>query len=201
MEGIERTTPTTTTFPHPAPALPDPSKPWNHPSELEYVMRADWPQDTMITYLCQHVFSVPPRPAKGSSSAFVGIRVGLAEGGASPATPSTTMPSTNAGTSTGASTTTTTANAGANATTTSTSTTNATTTDTGASTKTRTVLLPKAYRVPLMFVAKFQWESLRLVLTSADPASEWDEFRFDIVHLSRLCRHLLEEAERAASTP
>ncbi|KAF5328551.1 hypothetical protein D9611_014842 [Ephemerocybe angulata] len=53
-----------------------------------------------------------------------------------------------------------------------------------------------------MFVAEFQWELVRLVRlsTSADLKSEWGEFWCDIVHLSRLYRHLLEEAERAANT-
>lgn len=37
--------------------------------------------------------------------------------------------------------------------------------------------LPRGYRIPLMFVAKFQWESLRLVLTSERPEGEWDEFK------------------------
>ncbi|KAF8886698.1 hypothetical protein CPB84DRAFT_1538165 [Gymnopilus junonius] len=60
------------------------------------------------------------------------------------------------------------------------------------------VLLPRAYRVPLMFVAKFQWESLRLVLTSANPKEEWEEYKFDIVHISRLCQHLFEQAREAA---
>ncbi|TEB22215.1 hypothetical protein FA13DRAFT_1519829 [Coprinellus micaceus] len=49
-----------------------------------------------------------------------------------------------------------------------------------------------------MFVAKFQWESLRLVLTSERPEGEWGEFRYDIVHLSRLCSHLLRAAREAA---
>lgn len=62
------------------------------------------------------------------------------------------------------------------------------------STEQRVVSLPKKYRVPLLFVAKFQWESLRLVLTSANPLAEWDEYKFDIVHLSRLCQHFLRDA-------
>jgi len=51
--------------------------------------------------------------------------------------------------------------------------------------------------VPLMFVAKFQWDSLKLVLTSSDPQKEWDEYKLDIVHLSRLCHHLFAQAEDA----
>lgn len=52
--------------PEPPLALADPEKLWNHPSE-----------DTMITYPCQHVFSVPP---KGNLSAFVVIRIGWTAG-------------------------------------------------------------------------------------------------------------------------
>lgn len=51
--------------------------------------------------------------------------------------------------------------------------------------------------MPLMFVAKFQWDSLKLVLTSSDPQKEWDEYKLDIVHLSRLCHHLFAQAEDA----
>jgi len=60
------------------------------------------------------------------------------------------------------------------------------------------VSLPRAYRIPLMFVAKFQWESLRLVLDASDPSAEWQEYKFDIIHVSRLCHHLFEQAKRAA---
>ncbi|KIM37748.1 hypothetical protein M413DRAFT_448264 [Hebeloma cylindrosporum] len=60
------------------------------------------------------------------------------------------------------------------------------------------VSLPRAYRIPLMFVAKFQWESLRLVLNATDPSAEWQEYKFDIIHVSRLCHHLFRQAKAAA---
>lgn len=59
------------------------------------------------------------------------------------------------------------------------------------------VSLPRAYRIPLMFVAKFQWESLRLVLNATDPLAEWQEYKFDIIHVSRLCHHLFQQAKAA----
>jgi hypothetical protein len=49
-----------------------------------------------------------------------------------------------------------------------------------------------------MFVAKFQWESLRLVLNATDSLAEWQEYKFDIIHVSHLCHHLFEQAKRAA---
>jgi len=61
------------------------------------------------------------------------------------------------------------------------------------------VVLPRGYRVPLMFLAVFQWDSLRLVLLSTDPDSEWEEYKFDIIHLCRLCQHLFRQAAGAAS--
>ncbi|KAG5650302.1 hypothetical protein H0H81_012684 [Sphagnurus paluster] len=60
-----------------------------------------------------------------------------------------------------------------------------------------TTVVPKGYRLPLMFAMKFQWESLRLVLTSPLRDAEWDDYKFDILHVSRLCRRFLEEAEAA----
>jgi len=48
-----------------------------------------------------------------------------------------------------------------------------------------------------MFVAKFQWDSLKLVLTSPDPQKEWEEYKFDIIHLCRLCESLLIQAAEA----
>lgn len=58
-----------------------------------------------------------------------------------------------------------------------------------------TVALPRGYRVPLMFVARFLWDSLKLVMTAADPDKEWAEYKFDIIHLARLCHHLFEQAD------
>ena len=51
-----------------------------------------------------------------------------------------------------------------------------------------------------MFLAVFQWDSLRLVLLSTDPESEWEEYKFDIIHLCRLCQHLFRQAASAATT-
>lgn len=58
------------------------------------------------------------------------------------------------------------------------------------------IQVPRGYRIPLMFVAKFQWESLSLVLNNT---SEWEEYKFDIIHLSRLCTHFFKQAKSAAS--
>jgi hypothetical protein len=113
------------------------------------VCRQDWPQDMMITYLRQNVFSIPPRDNNKIQQLF-DVAV----------SPSSSSPSS---------------------------------AEEGSSEQ-GVASLPKKYRVPLLFVAKFQWESLRLVLTSANPLSEWDEYKFDIVHLSRLCQHFLRAA-------
>ena len=60
-----------------------------------------------------------------------------------------------------------------------------------------TVSLPRGYRVPLMFVAKLQWNILELVLTAPEPQAEWAKYRFDIVHLCRLCNRLFNQAKDA----
>ncbi|KAF8801781.1 hypothetical protein BYT27DRAFT_7114226 [Phlegmacium glaucopus] len=111
---------------------------WKHPAELQYIRRADWSQDLMITYLCQKAFTVPPRQANTTLSYTEITRSHSGE----------------------------------------------------------KINIPRGYRIPLMFVAKFQWESLRLVLNSA---SEWEEYKFDIIHLSRLCTHFFKQAKAAAS--
>jgi len=59
------------------------------------------------------------------------------------------------------------------------------------------IALPRGYRVPLMFITKFQWDSLMLVLTSENRQTEWEEYKFDILHLSKLCQHLFAQAEEA----
>lgn len=48
-----------------------------------------------------------------------------------------------------------------------------------------------------MFVAKFQWASLKLVLTSGQREKEWSDYKFDILHLSRLCERFFSEAQKA----
>lgn len=60
-------------------------------------------------------------------------------------------------------------------------------------------IVPRGYRLPLMFAAKFQWESLRLVMTSATRNEEWDDYKFDILHVSRLCNGFMEQARTAMS--
>ncbi|KAJ7158992.1 hypothetical protein C8R43DRAFT_357632 [Mycena crocata] len=58
------------------------------------------------------------------------------------------------------------------------------------------VVIPRAYRIPLLWVANFLWTSLRLIL-GAEPAiraHEWDGAKFDILHVSRLCAMLLDSA-------
>ena len=111
---------------------------WKHPAELQYIRRADWSRDLMITYLCQKAFTVPPRQLNTTVSYTEITRSFSGE----------------------------------------------------------KIHIPRGYRIPLMFVAKFQWESLRLVLNSA---SEWEEYKFDIIHLSRLCTHFFKQAKSAAS--
>ena len=117
---------------------PVPQEGWKHPAELNYIRRADWSQDLMITYLCQKAFTVPPRHPNTTLS-FIEITRSFSG---------------------------------------------------------EKIHVPRGYRIPLMFVAKFQWESLHLVLNSA---SEWEEYKFDIMHLSRLCTHFFKQAKAAAS--
>ena len=117
---------------------PAPREGWKHPAELQYIRRADWSQDLMITYLCQKAFTVPPRQTNTTLSYTEITRSFSGE----------------------------------------------------------KIQVPRGYRIPLMFVAKFQWESLRLVLNSA---SEWEEYKFDIIHLSRLCTHFFKQAKSAVS--
>jgi hypothetical protein len=61
------------------------------------------------------------------------------------------------------------------------------------------VVLPRLYRTPLLWVAKFQWKSLELVLT-ADASirqQEWDARKWDVLHIARLCVSLLDGARDA----
>ncbi|KAF7342575.1 hypothetical protein MSAN_02014100 [Mycena sanguinolenta] len=58
------------------------------------------------------------------------------------------------------------------------------------------VVLPRGYRLPLLWVAKYLWTSVKLVLT-AEPSirqSEWDSTKFEILHIARLCAGLLSSA-------
>ncbi|KAJ3576065.1 hypothetical protein NP233_g678 [Leucocoprinus birnbaumii] len=72
--------------------------------------------------------------------------------------------------------------------------------DDGDFNKPRSIKVPRGYRVPLMFVAKFQWASLKLVLTSGQREKEWSDYKFDILHLSRLCQRFFAEAQAASDT-
>ncbi|KAJ3917723.1 hypothetical protein F5877DRAFT_67954 [Lentinula edodes] len=58
-----------------------------------------------------------------------------------------------------------------------------------------TVTLPVGYRIPLLFLARFQWLSLKLVLTASSRETEWNEYKFSILHVSRLCTALLDAAQ------
>ncbi|KAJ7229845.1 hypothetical protein GGX14DRAFT_691979 [Mycena pura] len=55
-------------------------------------------------------------------------------------------------------------------------------------------VLPRPYRIPLMWVAKFQWSSMQIVLTAEERQREWDETKFELLHIARLCATLLDKA-------
>lgn len=56
-------------------------------------------------------------------------------------------------------------------------------------------ILPVGYRIPLLFLAHFQWDSLKLVLTASSRESEWSDYKFGILHVCRLCTVLLNAAQ------
>ncbi|KAJ7249886.1 hypothetical protein C8J57DRAFT_1355889 [Mycena rebaudengoi] len=62
----------------------------------------------------------------------------------------------------------------------------------------KVVVLPRAYRIPLLWVAKFQWTSLALVLSANAEIRkrEWDSVKWEILHIARLCEGLLAAARR-----
>ncbi|KAJ7703531.1 hypothetical protein B0H17DRAFT_1194065 [Mycena rosella] len=62
------------------------------------------------------------------------------------------------------------------------------------------VALPRTYRLPFLWVRKFQRTSLALVLGahSAIRQREWDAAKFEILHIARLCATLLDSARAAA---
>ncbi|KAJ7171501.1 hypothetical protein C8R46DRAFT_1033101 [Mycena filopes] len=63
------------------------------------------------------------------------------------------------------------------------------------------VSLPRGYRLPLLWVTKFLYTSLALVLT-ADPSirqREWDNAKFELLHVARLCGTLLDAARSTTS--
>ncbi|KAJ7254989.1 hypothetical protein B0H12DRAFT_545811 [Mycena haematopus] len=57
------------------------------------------------------------------------------------------------------------------------------------------VALPRGYRVPLLWVVKFLWSSVAIVL--AEAGGEWDEKKFDLLHVARLIDTLVSGARRA----
>ncbi|KAJ7119350.1 hypothetical protein C8R43DRAFT_1035322 [Mycena crocata] len=64
-----------------------------------------------------------------------------------------------------------------------------------------TVVLPRAYRLPLLWVAKYQWRSLELVLTAREAIRqrEWDDAKYEILHIARLCAGLVNAARLTAT--
>ncbi|KAJ7617064.1 hypothetical protein FB45DRAFT_222174 [Roridomyces roridus] len=66
------------------------------------------------------------------------------------------------------------------------------------------VVLPRGYRIPLMWASYFLWTSVRLILTAAPDIrrQEWEQARWEILHLARLCAGLFDAAREAvASSP
>ncbi|KAJ7598123.1 hypothetical protein C8J56DRAFT_161442 [Mycena floridula] len=55
--------------------------------------------------------------------------------------------------------------------------------------------IPCKYRIPLLWVSKYQWKSLQLVLNASDRETEWEEYKLRILHVARLCNGLLERAK------
>jgi len=62
-----------------------------------------------------------------------------------------------------------------------------------------TTTLPHGYRLPLMFIAKYQWETTTRTL-SLHNRQRWDAVRDEIFHLSRLCHVLLSKARAKAES-
>ncbi|KAJ7574142.1 hypothetical protein C8J56DRAFT_474699 [Mycena floridula] len=54
--------------------------------------------------------------------------------------------------------------------------------------------LPCKYRIPLLWISKYQWQSLQLVLTATNREAEWEEKKLQILHVARLCHELLQRA-------
>ncbi|KAK7007152.1 hypothetical protein R3P38DRAFT_2361085, partial [Favolaschia claudopus] len=55
-----------------------------------------------------------------------------------------------------------------------------------------TTTVPGGYRVPLLWLLRVQWESLRLLLTTARPL--WHLVKYDLLHIARLVTEFLEKA-------
>lgn len=54
--------------------------------------------------------------------------------------------------------------------------------------------VPIRYRIPLLWTARYLWLSIKLVLEG--PNGDWDEFKYSILHLSRLLSGFLEKARQ-----
>ncbi|KAL0570257.1 hypothetical protein V5O48_011707 [Marasmius crinis-equi] len=62
-----------------------------------------------------------------------------------------------------------------------------------------TTVLPSGYRVPLMLFMRFQWDTLKLVLSSSNSVTtreaQWNLYKYPLLHISRLCKTLLQQAQ------
>lgn len=97
-----------------------------------------WSPNSLLTHLCSHAFSVPPKDTKLSFT-FVNINV-FSQDGDDP----------------------------------------------------ETVSLPQAYRLPLLMVAKYLWETVHFALSGGQ--EEWMAQTTNIFHISRLCENLFAGA-------
>ncbi|KIY44284.1 hypothetical protein FISHEDRAFT_62429 [Fistulina hepatica ATCC 64428] len=63
-------------------------------------------------------------------------------------------------------------------------------------------VLPRDYRAPLLFVTKYMWDALILILTSKHVPSQWNTHKYDIMHVARLITTLWTAArdEKASSS-
>ncbi|KAJ7590334.1 hypothetical protein C8J56DRAFT_937343 [Mycena floridula] len=61
-----------------------------------------------------------------------------------------------------------------------------------------TIQLPSRYRIPLIWVAKYLWVSVKLVMTADESAGEWETYRLSILFVAQLCARLLQSAHEAA---
>jgi hypothetical protein len=59
-------------------------------------------------------------------------------------------------------------------------------------------VIPRRYRIPILFLAKFQWDSIRIALTASDPVTDWNICKYEIIHISRVCQHFFDAARGAA---
>ncbi|KAJ7936695.1 hypothetical protein B0H13DRAFT_2303395 [Mycena leptocephala] len=63
-----------------------------------------------------------------------------------------------------------------------------------------TVALPFRYRTPLLWVSKFLWRSLEIVLTAPGFPAEWNEDKYAILHVARQCAGLIDSARASAGS-